>query len=218
MNASRREPEKTFVAGEYGWCSGDGPDSCNFITPAILKVLSGLGVRRILDLGAGNGKLCSELMKEGYQVVGVDFDEAGLEIARDAYPTIPFYRYGVQDDPQALLGQEGAFDAVVSTEVVEHLYSPHLLPRYAAAVLKPRGALLISTPYHGYWKNLALSVTGTWDRHHSPLWHGGHIKFWSPATLSRLLLENGFTVRSFHGVGRVPFLWKSMVLLSQRVD
>jgi hypothetical protein len=48
------------------------------------------------------------------------------------------------------------------------------------------------------------------------LWHGGHIKFWSRATLSQLLRDNGFTVIDFSGVGRVPYLWKSMVLVAQK--
>lgn len=105
---------------------------------------------------------------------------------------------------------------MVSTEVIEHLFSPHLLPRFAAGVLKPGGWLVISTPYHGYLKNLALSLVDKWDDHHTPLWHGGHIKFWSRATLSRLLEENGFVVEGFSGVGRLPWLWKSMVLVARK--
>jgi 2-polyprenyl-3-methyl-5-hydroxy-6-metoxy-1,4-benzoquinol methylase len=149
--------------------------------------------------------------------VGVEYDAGGVEIAKCAYPEIPFYRFGVQDDPQKLLEYEKPFDAVVSTEVIEHLFSPHLLPRYAAATLKSGGFLIISTPYHGYIKNLALSVFDAWDKHHAPLWHGGHIKFWSRRTLARLLSDNGFEVIGFSGVGRVPYLWKSMVLVARKI-
>ncbi|MFX7844634.1 methyltransferase domain-containing protein, partial [Acinetobacter baumannii] len=94
-------------------------------------------------------------------------------------------------------------------EVVEHLYDPRELARYAFAALRPGGVLLMSTPYHGYVKNLMLSVFNRWDRHLDPHWHGGHIKFWSRATLARLLREAGFSVEAFAGVGRVPYLWKS---------
>ena len=81
----------------------------------------------------------------------------------------------VYDDPTSL--DVHRFDAVTSTEVIEHLFSPRSLPRFAARVLLPAGYLILSTPYHGYIKNLALSITGKWDRHFSPLWDGGHIKF-----------------------------------------
>lgn len=45
----------------------------------------------------------------------------------------------------------------------------------------------------------------------------GHIKYWSRPTLTRLMHENGFAVRRFHGVGRLPYLWKSMILVAQKV-
>lgn len=82
--------------------------------------------------------------------------------------------------------------------------------------LKPNGLLVLSTPYHGYLKNLALSVLDAWDTHHTPLWHGGHIKFWSRRTLGQLLSENGFETIGFSGVGRLPYLWKSMILVARK--
>lgn len=205
------------MVDDYGWSSTEGPNSCGYITPRILQNLKELGVRRVLDLGAGNGALCAQLASSGYDVVGVEYDKGGIEVARKAHPAIPFHRFGVQDDPTQLRQLEQPFDAVVSTEVIEHLFSPHLLPRYAAGVLKPGGMLVISTPYHGYLKNLALAIFGAWDDHHTPLWHGGHIKFWSRKTLTKLLQDNGFEVIGFSGVGRIAYLWKSMVLVARKV-
>ena len=112
---------------------------------------------------------------------------------------------------------ESRFDAVVSTEVIEHLFSPHLLPLFAAGTLDKGGYLILTTPYHGYLKNLVLALLDGWDTHLTPLWHGGHIKFWSRKTLTRLLSENGFEVVGFSGVGRLPYLWKSMVLVARKV-
>jgi 2-polyprenyl-3-methyl-5-hydroxy-6-metoxy-1,4-benzoquinol methylase len=204
------------VVTDYGWATAEGPQSLGYIGPRIVEILRPLGVTRVLDLGAGNGALCAKLRSAGYQVAGVEYDKKGIEIARASYPTIRFYNFGIQDDPAELLVDEPQFDAVVSTEVIEHLFSPHLLPIYAKAALKPKGYLVITTPYHGYLKNLALTILNKWDGHHMPLWHGGHIKFWSRQTLSLLLSRNGFNVVGFSGVGRVPYLWKSMVLVAQR--
>ncbi|MDM0115096.1 class I SAM-dependent methyltransferase [Variovorax sp. J22R133] len=179
-------------------------------------MLQTLSVRRVLDLGSGNGALCAELAASGYQAVGVEYDRKGVEVAKRSHPGLAFYNFGVQDDPARLMAHEELFDAVVSTEVIEHLFSPHLLPTYAKRCLKPGGHLVITTPYHGYLKNMALSLFDKWDKHHTPLWHGGHIKFWSRRTLSQLLEDNGFEVIGFSGVGRVPYLWKSMVLVARK--
>ncbi|MBL4901134.1 MAG: methyltransferase domain-containing protein, partial [Desulfocapsa sp.] len=76
---------------------------------------------------------------------------------------------------------------VISSEVVEHIYDPRLYANNISKLLKPSGILLISTPYHGYLKNIALALAGAWDKHFTALWDGGHIKFWSYCTLKELL-------------------------------
>lgn len=124
------------IVDNYGWASSEGPNSCNYITPEIVSILNKLDVKRILDLGSGNGKLCSILAQEGYKTAGVEYDKQGVEIARSNFNDIPFYNFGVQDNPAELLEDEKPFDAVVSTEVVEHLFSPHLLPVYAKKSIK----------------------------------------------------------------------------------
>ncbi len=201
----------------YGWKTAETTHAGAYIAPRILEIIKEIGAKRVLDLGSGNGALCSVLAASGYQVVGVEYDLGGVEIARAAHRDIPFYNFGVQSNPADLLAQEPAFDAVISTEVIEHLFSPHLLPLYANAVLMQKGYLVVTTPYHGYLKNLALAVLGKWDAHLTALWHGGHIKFWSRSTLTQLLEANGFKVVGFSGVGRCPWLWKSMVVVAQKI-
>jgi 2-polyprenyl-3-methyl-5-hydroxy-6-metoxy-1,4-benzoquinol methylase len=209
---------KNDAVTTYGWDSPSSPASCGYVTPMVLKILERIGARRVLDLGCGNGELCGQLERAGYDVVGVEVDSDGVRIARQEHPGVTFHNFGVHDDPQLLMRAVGdrSFDAVVSTEVIEHLYAPHLLPAYARGVLVENGHLILSTPYHGYAKNLMLSLFNHWDQHHTPLWHGGHIKFWSAATLERLLQENRFHVTDFRGVGRLPYLWKSMVITARR--
>jgi 2-polyprenyl-3-methyl-5-hydroxy-6-metoxy-1,4-benzoquinol methylase len=204
------------VVEDYGWSGSAGPQSCGYVSPRVRAILRDLGVVRVLDAGCGNGALCGELAAEGYDVVGLEYDAKGVDVARLTHPSMRFYQLGLQDDPQQLLEHETLFDAVVSTEVVEHLFSPHLLPLFARECLRKGGYLIVSTPYHGYVKNLAISLANKWDAHHGPLWHGGHIKFWSPATLGQLLADHGFRVIRFAGVGRLPYLWKSMILVAAK--
>ncbi len=208
--------EATNNTTDYGWESTVGPHSCNYLIPKIIEVLKKLKVKRVVDIGSGNGSLCGALKKEGYDVVGIEYDANGYKISSKAYPDIHFYNLGVEANASIVLESEDKFDAVISTEVIEHLYSPHLLPIFSKSILKTNGLLIISTPYHGYLKNLALSLLDYWDFHHSPLWHGGHIKFWSKKTLAKLFFENGFELIQFYGVGRLPFLWKSMVVVAKK--
>jgi 2-polyprenyl-3-methyl-5-hydroxy-6-metoxy-1,4-benzoquinol methylase len=208
----------TNVVENYGWGAAVPPPSCNYIVPAVLNWIEKISAVRILDLGSGNGHLCGQLVQAGYTAVGMEYDKVGVEISRKSYPNISFYNYGVQDAAAHLIAEENGslFDAVVSTEVIEHLFSPHLLPQYAFNILSDDGCLIISTPYHGYLKNLLLSIFAKWDSHHSVSIHGGHIKFWSKKTLSCLLTENGFDVVAFQGVGRIPYVWKSMILVARK--
>lgn len=204
------------VVEDYGWTTADAPPSCSYVAPRVLATLRSLRIKRVLDLASGNGAFCGQLAAAGYQVAGVEHDKKGVEISRRCYPQIAFYNFGVQSDPAELLAHEETFDAVVSVEAIEHLFSPHLLPIYARSVLKQDGYLIVTTPYHGYLKNLGVSILNRWDAHHTALWHGGHIKFWSRATLTQLLSENGFRVVGFAGVGRLQYLWKSMMLVAQK--
>lgn len=203
---------------DYGW-SEAAPHSCGYIAPMIKSLVDSRSPRSVLDLGCSNGELLKILAAPERTVVGVEYDRGGAEIALRNNPSALVFNLGVQDDPAPILAsQPDKFDVVVSTEVIEHLYTPALLPRFAARVLKPGGALIVSTPYHGYLKNLALSLADKWDDHHTPFWDGGHIKFWSRRTLSELLRREGFEVQAFHGVGRLPFLWKSMILVARRFE
>lgn len=80
----------------------------------------------------------------------------------------------------------------------------------------PGGVAILSTPYHGYWKNLGLALTGRMDRHFTALWDHGHIKFWSVDTLGELLREAGFVDVRFERVERIPALAKSMIAIARK--
>ncbi|HUG10948.1 MAG TPA: class I SAM-dependent methyltransferase [Opitutaceae bacterium] len=208
MNTSNATP------GEYHYGSADAAHTSDYLWKPILAACAQFGAKRVLDLGCGNGAFCRELAHAGFSAVGCDPSGEGIRIASESVPGATFKQLGVDDDP-TLLGERG-FDIVVSTEVVEHLAMPRHLPQFAKQVLRPGGLLIVSTPYHGYLKNLMLSLTDKWDDHLSPFWDGGHIKLWSRATLTRLLEEEGFRVTKFIGAGRFPWLWMSMILVAEK--
>ena len=183
-----------------------------YLLPAIRRLLAGFPeTRQILDAGCGNGSLSHELFRLGYTVTGVDASESGVAMARASFPKITFEVASVYE-MASIVGDD--FDAVVSVEVIEHLFSPRAFLRQAALCLRPGGRLLLTTPYHGYLKNLVLALTGRLDRHFNALTEGGHIKFWSRRTLTALLQSEGWQVLDFAGAGRLPRLWKSMILVA----
>lgn len=176
-----------------------------------LRAMLGRTQSTILDLGCGNGAIARALIAEGYDVYGVDASASGITIANGEAPG----RFFVLDVSTGQLPAELAgkhFDVVISTEVIEHLYDPRGFIAFARKILADGGEFIVSTPYHGYLKNLALAIAGKLDGHFTVLWDGGHIKFFSRNTLEQMLREQGFEVTGFVGAGRLPYLWKSMLV------
>lgn len=159
--------------------------------------------------------LTGRLLELGYQVTGIDLGASGIRVARQHFPRGRFEVMALNGQTLEKLNAP-PFDLVVSTEVIEHVYSPREFARGAFAVLRPGGRFICSTPYHGWLKNVVIASLNKFDRHVNPLWESGHIKFFSRATLSRLLIEAGFTNLQFRGAGRLPWLWKSMVMAGDK--
>lgn len=171
---------------------------------------------RCLDLGCGNGSLSHVIAEQGYEVVGVEESEQGIAIARQSFPDCQFVQANIYDSPETDL--INTFDVVISVEVIEHLFYPKDLVRTAKKYLKQNGHLIISTPYHGYLKNIVMASLGKLDKHFTVLWDGGHIKFFSVQTLTTLLEAEGYTDIKFKFAGRVPYLWKSMLCVCSPVQ
>lgn len=196
---------------DYGFHHGGITHNFNYLQQPLLNLLNKEKNKCILDLGCGNGYFANYLLSIGYNAYGTDASEKGITIAQKINPG----RFFLQDLSTGKLPEELQnlnFDTIISTEVIEHLYDPEGFINFCKQVLGDTGELLISTPYHGYFKNLGLSLFNKWDTHMNPVWHGGHIKLWSKATLSDLLTTAGFTVTSFKGCGRIPYFWKSMII------
>jgi len=100
--------------------------------------------------------------------------------------------------------------------VIEHLYRPADLIATAAALLGPQGHLILTTPYYGYLKNLALAITGRMDRHFCALEDGGHIKFFNRKTLATLVEAHDFRDLKFSYYGRVSGLWMNMIVHARK--
>lgn len=201
----------------YLYQDGELNESHQYLIPTLLSVLAELSLepkdRRVFELGCGNGAVAAVLTKKGYQTTGVDVSTQGLEQARRRYPYLSLRPGSAYD---RLADTYGRFPVVISLEVVEHLYAPRTFAKTLYDLLEPSGTAIVSTPYHGYWKNVALALTGRLDAHFTALWDHGHIKFWSVKTLTALLVEAGFRDIAIVRAGRIPVLAKSMIAVARK--
>jgi len=197
--------------GSYGQ-GGTLPHHAHLL-PKILEILPAKSGLRILDVGCGNGYLASELVKRGHTVVGIDFDEKALAIAKKHHPEIRVSHQKAEDRLRQFM--EDA-DVVIAIEVIEHIYSPQTFLANVLETLKPGGSVILTTPYHGYWKNLAVAALGKWDGIFTVHWEGGHIKFFSTASMKRMLEVAGFKSPRFRNAGRFPPFFKSIVVRAEK--
>ncbi|MCR8561914.1 class I SAM-dependent methyltransferase [Mucilaginibacter sp. BJC16-A38] len=196
---------------DYGYHSDAPTHNFSYQLNDLVAMLDKDRNKYILDLGCGNGYLVNYLLTLGYNAYGTDASEKGIGIAQKTNPD----RFFVQDlssDALPAQLQNIPFDTIITTEVIEHLYNPQAFIEFCKLQLKPGAEIIVTTPYHGYLKNLMLSIFNKWDQHLNPLWLGGHIKLWSRKTLSKVLTDAGFTVTQFKGCGRIPYIWMSMII------
>jgi 2-polyprenyl-6-hydroxyphenyl methylase/3-demethylubiquinone-9 3-methyltransferase len=205
------------VNSDYRYTGSSLNESHLYLLPAVKRILRSLDLgdetRSIFEIGCGNGSVAWELSQLGYKVIGIDSSPTGIAQANAAYPGLRLEQGSTYD---SLVKYYGTFPVVLSLEVIEHLYDPRVFVHRAFELLEEGGTFIASTPYHGYFKNLALALCGKLDDHFTVLWDGGHIKFFSIRSLSTLLAEAGFTDIHFVRVGRIALLAKSMIAVAKK--
>ncbi len=201
----------------YAYSAANSSPSHDVIYENVARFLEGVPPgSTVLDMGCGNGTFLSRFRGRGWRLQGTDLSPTGIEIARSTFPDIEFFLADASGPTGYAAERVGQIDAIISTEVIEHLYDPRTFLRNVYDILKPGGIFILSTPYHGYLKSLLMAVTGKMESHFTVLWDHGHIKFWSRKTLTFVLDEAGFIEIRFAGSGRFPYLWKSMVMCGRK--
>lgn len=202
-------------SNSYHYGSEEASHTHGYLWEPTLRLLRELGGEKksIFELGCGNGAFARLLKEKDYSVVGVDPSSDGIALAKEIDHET---RLSVGSAYDPLSDTFGRFPILVSLEVVEHVYYPKKYASCVNELLEPGGIAIVSTPYHGYFKNLVLALTGKMDSHFTALWDHGHIKFWSIKTLSQLFAEQGLELLEVKRVGRFPIFAKSMILVFRR--
>jgi ubiquinone/menaquinone biosynthesis C-methylase UbiE len=118
------------------------------VHPGVVQELVDAGLHRetrVLDVGCGTGNYAAVLTQAtGCRMTGVDPSRSMLERAREAAP----WESLAQGSAESLPFPDGAFDLVMSTDVIHHVGDREAYFREAARVLRPRGSIVTVTDSH----------------------------------------------------------------------
>ncbi|MEU6392024.1 methyltransferase domain-containing protein [Streptomyces sp. NPDC046939] len=187
-------------------------------TRALAAALAGTHDATVLDVGCGDGSaaaLAARLLP-GHRLIGVDWSQDALRRATRRVPgTVRVVRGELTGG--GLPFASGVADAVLFSEVLEHLVDPDAALDELRRILRPGGHLMLSTPNLAAWYNRALLLAGV-----QPVFsevslravHGrpgtevvGHLRLYTRRALCGFATAAGFEVvrvtgAPFHGVPR----------------
>ena len=148
------------------------------------SLVPGGGELSILDVGCGTGLNASYLKAMGHSVKGIDLSPVAIEKFKEAG-----FDGEVCDIVEGLPYEDGTFDAVFASEVIEHLADTDSFLTELKRVLRPGGTLILSTPNSAFWVFRILELLGQTA---TEIQHPGHIRFFSVAGLRNHLRDAGF--------------------------
>jgi ubiquinone/menaquinone biosynthesis C-methylase UbiE len=175
-----------------------------------------LGLRagdRLLDLGCGFGRHAYEGLRRGARVVAADMAHDELvevrtmfEAMREAGEAPPSGTAAVvRGDATCLPFEDGSFDRIIASEVLEHIPDDDAALNELARVLRPGGTIAVTVPA---W----LSETICWklsDAYHAPIAEGGHLRIYTERTMREKLASAGLQPRAAHLAHALhaPYWW-----------
>lgn len=167
----------------------------------------------VLDVGAGFGRHAFEVTRRAARIVALDYalDEVvrtratvGAMIAEGE---IPPDRFGgaLRGDATRLPFRDGTFDAVITSEVLEHVQDDVAALAEMVRVLRPGGAFAATVPA---W----MPETINWklsDEYHAPKSPGGHVRIYTATELRAKLDAAGLDVTARHRAHALhsPYWW-----------
>jgi SAM-dependent methyltransferase len=146
--------------------------------------------RDVLEAGCGEGYGADLIAGVARRVIGLDYDESAVAHVRARYPRVEMMHGNLAELPLP----DGAVDIVVNFQVIEHLWDQAQFVAECFRVLRPGGALLMSTPNR-------ITFSPGRDTPINPF----HTRELNAAELTELLTAAGFSLESmlgvFHGAG-----------------
>ena len=157
---------------------------------------------RVLDVGAGFGRHVFECARRGADVVALDYAEDEVVQTRATLGAmvaagdidVERFKGVLRGDATKLPFDDGAFDVVITSEVLEHIQDDVAAISEMVRVLKPGGMFAATVPAWLPEKiNWMLS-----DEYHAPISVGGHVRIYSATELKAKLVTAGLDPRGQH--------------------
>ena len=168
---------------------------------------------RVLDVGCGQGQLGQAIRELGWEVWGVEQSPRACAVARDRLHRLIEADLHDQGRIEQAIGAE-RFDAVIFSDVLEHVYDPRtVLERYLGFV-KPGGRVFVSVPNFVVWTNRLKLLLGRVSYDDTGVMDRTHIRLFSFRTARQLLEAVGLSVTR---VASTPHLVRAFLPLIKRV-
>lgn len=152
-------------------------------------LLAELPKGRFMDVGCGAGLTVSMARQLGWDAMGIEVDPAAVHVAKQAGLNV------VEATYEKLMDYPQQFDCIICSHVLEHVYEPRDLIQKIKVAIKPGGLLLLSLP--NSLSPLRFHFGANWRGLEAPR----HLSIPSEQQLIKLLVELGFSVRSFSDNG-----------------
>ncbi|MBK9079263.1 MAG: class I SAM-dependent methyltransferase [Hyphomicrobium sp.] len=147
---------------------------------------------QILEIGCGTGATGALALSEGCcgRYVGVELFEDAAEEARDVLSEVIVGNV----ETLQLDWQPATFDAIILSEVLEHLVEPGEVLKRLARYVRPGGMLLASSPNISHWRVIRELVMGRFQLADQGVFDRTHLRWFTPGTFADLADTAGFDV------------------------
>jgi 2-polyprenyl-6-hydroxyphenyl methylase / 3-demethylubiquinone-9 3-methyltransferase len=162
--------------------------------------------RRVLDVGCGGGLLAEALARAGARVTAIDLAPAMIEVARlHAAESALAVDYRLIAAEEVAAAEPAAFDVVTCMEMLEHVPDPAAMTATLARLLRPGGALFVSTINRNL-KSFLLAIVGAeYLLNLIPRGTHEYERLIRPAELARWARAAGLTLKTLTGIELNPF-------------
>ena len=160
--------------------------------PKFVSTISALkklcpGAKTLLDVGAATGDLVKIARGEGYEAEGIELSEYAIRMARE------INSIEIEHSILAEVKKDGFYDCIHLNHVFEHFNEPLDELRHVHRLLNNNGLLYMEIPYQFHFiDKLLFKLKGS--RSDFTLRSLHHAYFYTPRTISRLLISNGFEI------------------------
>ncbi|MBA7640569.1 Ubiquinone biosynthesis O-methyltransferase [subsurface metagenome] len=152
----------------------------------------------MLDIGCGDGGLLLRLRNKYREVWGIDIAQPRIDRIQKKFGNESNIHIRVEDINEKIDFEDGFFDTITVVSVLEHVFDPYHLIRECHRLLCVGGCLIVQVPNVANAPNRMRLLIGklpvTTDNLEGEGWDGGHLHYFTRASLKKLFENEGFKV------------------------